>query len=285
VRDVGCAIVAQSARIVPADKRFYALRDRTGTVPSPGLIAASMVSKKIASGADGIVYDVKFGNGAFMHDPASAHVLARLLVDVTVAFGRRCTAVVSAMNEPLGPAVGTALEVIEAREYLLGRRRDARLHELVGAIAGAMLALAGRDGADVARALDGTQPYERFVAMVEAQGGSRAALESLEAASTSASALAEADGYVVAIDAWRIGELARELHRRGGDRCGVRIAVRVGDAVTRAQPLGTVIGGGEEDARILAEAFTIAALPPPSAQLVVEMLSDSDARLISAVTS
>jgi pyrimidine-nucleoside phosphorylase len=257
VREVGCAIVAQSERLVPADKRLYALRDRTGTIPSPGLIAASMVSKKIASGADGIVYDVKCGNGAFMKDEASAGALARLLVEVTTAFGKRSAAVVSPMNEPLGPAVGTALEAIEAREYLSGRRRDARLHELVDVIASRMVELAGLDRARVHQALAGNGPYERFIAMIEAQGGSRAALESLTPDPVTAEAHAQSSGYVAGIDAEQIGELARELHLRGGSTAGVRVALRVGDPVEAGQPVGTVYGGGEEEARTLSRAFTV----------------------------
>jgi pyrimidine-nucleoside phosphorylase len=264
VRDVGCAIVAQSERLVPADKRLYALRDRTGTVPSPGLIAASMVSKKIASGADGIVYDVKCGNGAFMKDEPAAQALARLLVDVTTAFGKRGAAVVSPMSEPLGPAVGTALEAIEAREYLSGRRRDPRLHELVEVIATRMVELAGLDRAHVHAALAGSGPYERFIAMIEAQGGSRAALESLAPDPVTAEAHAESGGFVVGIDAEQIGELARALHLRAGSTAGVRVALRVGDPVEAGQAVGTVYGGDEEDARALTRAFTVSASEPRS---------------------
>lgn len=282
VREVGCAIVAQSARLVPADKRLYALRDLTGTVPSPGLIAASMVSKKIAAGAGGIVYDVKCGNGAFMKDEPSAHALARLLVDVTVSFERRCAAVVSPMNEPLGPAVGTALEVIEACAYLQGSRRDPRLHELVEILAGEMLELAGVDRARVREALAGKEPYERFVAMIEAQGGSRAALEALRPDAETALAQAPAAGFVTGIETAAVGELARDLHLRSGNGAGLRVAVRIGDAVEAGQPLGTVYGGLEADARALASAFTIGA-ERARLQRGVEILSSSAARSISAI--
>jgi pyrimidine-nucleoside phosphorylase len=162
----GCAIAAQSARLVPADKRIYALRDRTATVPSLGLIAASIASKKIAGGAHAIVYDVKTGRGALLPRFDQARRLAETLVELSERFGRGATALVSDMDEPLGPSIGTGLEVCEARDFLRGRRRDPRLETLCFALAEAMLrvvsfpgdaraalrrALAGGAAADVAR--------------------------------------------------------------------------------------------------------------------------------------
>jgi pyrimidine-nucleoside phosphorylase len=282
VRDVGCVIAAQNARLVPADKRLYELRDRTGTVPSPGLIAASMVSKKIAAGAGAIVYDVKCGNGAFMKDAASARALARMLVDVTEYFGRRAAALVSDMNEPLGPAAGAGLEAIEARDYLSGARRDPRLHELILAVSGTMLELAGRARELLPGVLAGTGPYERFVAMIEAQGGTRGALESLAPAGAGSEARAAASGYVTGTDAAGIGELARDIEARGTPCSGVRVAKRVGDPVQRGETLAFAIGGAEPDARRLSEAFTIASQPPAPRQLVVDTLSGSLARSTSA---
>lgn len=282
VRETGCAIVAQSARLVPADKKFYALRDRTGTVPSPGLITASIVAKKIAAGGDGIVYDVKCGNGAFMRDAGSAQGLAQMLVEVTEHFGRRASAVISDMSEPLGPAVGAGLEAIEARDYLRGERRDPRLHALIVTIAGTMLELAGHAREEVLDALAGSGPYERFVAMTQEQGGSRPALESLQPAPVRFAALADTDGYVAAIDAVRIGELARTIEARGVPCSGLQIAKRVGDPVGHGEALGYAVGANESDGHVLARAFTVATHRAEPPQLIVETFSGSPARSTSA---
>ncbi|HEY8297025.1 MAG TPA: thymidine phosphorylase, partial [Candidatus Baltobacteraceae bacterium] len=118
VERIGCAIASQTSDLVPADKRIYALRDRTATVPAMGLIAASIVSKKIAGGAHAFVFDVKAGRASFVQDPAAAAELARWLVTIANRAGRRATAFVTDMNEPLGHAIGTALEIIEARDFL-----------------------------------------------------------------------------------------------------------------------------------------------------------------------
>ena len=223
VAQAGCAIAAQTPRLVPADKKLYALRDRTGTVPSVGLIASSIVAKKIAGGASSIVYDVKVGAGAFMADPVLAGELARTLVAVTERFGRRAAALVTDMDEPLAPVVGDALEMLEARDFLRGTRRDPRLARVATAVAEAMLEAAGEpDGAArLQRALDEGRAHETFVRMVEAQGGSQAALEALAAHERRHPVTAGRDGYVQRIDGVAIGELVRSLGERGGPGCGV----------------------------------------------------------------
>jgi pyrimidine-nucleoside phosphorylase len=289
VREIGCAISAQSDRLVPADRKLYALRDRTGTVPSPGLIAASIVSKKIAAGADGIVYDVKCGRGAFVPDAAGARALAQTLVDVTERFERRAAVVISDMNEPLGPVVGAGLEAIEARDFLRGDRCDPRLREVVTTIAARMLELAALDpiaSTDalldrLAAALSSGRAYERFVAMIEAQGGTRNALESLGPASSFASTAAE-DGYVRGIDAVSIGELAREIEARGVPCAGVRIAKRIGDRAERGEPLAFIVGGTEAQAHSLAGTFELGTERVAPRQPIVETVSGSLARSTSA---
>ncbi len=244
VRDAGCAIAAQGPRLVPADKRFYALRDRTGTVPSPGLIAASIVSKKIAGGARAIVYDVKAGNGAFVGDSWEARELARTLVDLTRRFGRRARAIVSDMNEPLGNAIGTGLEIIEARDFLRGTRRDERLYELCETLARTMLEVVNvsQPQAAIARALESGAAYETFEKMLALQGAAPGALAELEPCAERWVVRTRVAGIVGSFDTVRLGELARDIVARDGDRAGIRLAVRAGHECAPDAELATVFG-------------------------------------------
>ena len=259
VRETGCAIAAQSERLVPADKRFYALRDLTATVPSRGLIAASIVSKKIAGGAGAIVYDVKAGRGAFSPDVASAEALACELVRLTAHFGRRGRALVTDMDEPLGRAIGTGLEAIEARDFLRGERRDARLAAVVRALGVAMLEVAGFAG-DPAAALDAAlasgAAAARFEAMLGAQGAAPGALGALAPHPQRSVVCAETAGYLRGIDAVVLGETARDLVRRAGAAAGIVVAVRTGDAVSAGDELA-IVYGDDRDADAIRSAFEI----------------------------
>ena len=246
---VGCAIAAQSARLVPADKRIYTLRDRTATIPSPGLIAASIVSKKIAGGARAIVYDVKCGNGAFVRDVAGASALARSLVTLTRAFGRRARAIVTDMNEPLGRAIGTGLELCEARDLLRGTHHDPRLLAIVMRLGTAMLAAAAPSNFDAegARAsletgLRSGRAYETFVAMLVAQGASVRDLDTFAPHATTADAIADRDGVVTGIETVALGECARDLVAASGARAGILSCARVGDRIARGEALAVVHG-------------------------------------------
>jgi len=270
VEETGCAIAAQSARLVPADKRMYALRDRTATVPSRGLIAASIVSKKIAGGAHAIVYDVKAGRGAFSRDAEEARALAVLLVQLTRGFGRRAAALVTDMDEPLGCAIGTGLEVVEAREFLRGTREDARLGGVCEALAGVMLRAGGFEGdarAALASARSGGSAYRTFEAMLAAQGAKPGALARVAPHRVCATVRAPRGGYVTGIDPVALGECAREFVDRAGPGAGIVLAVRTGALVAEGDPLADIFG----DVSLAPEvqgAFEFGADPPPARPLV-----------------
>ena len=243
VLEVGIAVAAQSPRMVPADKLLYALRDVTATVPSVPLIASSVMSKKIAAGADAIVLDVKFGRGAFMPDVASAEELATEMVTLGEGAGRRTVALVTAMDNPLGRSVGNALEVQEALDALSGEG-DAELLEVCLRVTREMCELAGvrADPQKAMRSGAGRQTFER---MLVAQGGH---LErGLPVAPVQVPVTADRDGHVEAIDALEVGLSALELgagRLRKEDRvdpaAGVVIEAPVGARVRSGDPLVTV---------------------------------------------
>jgi pyrimidine-nucleoside phosphorylase len=279
VEAIGCAIAAQSERLVPADQKLYRLRDRTATVPSVGLIAASIVSKKIAGGAAAIVFDVKAGRGAFMRTVDDALVLARTLVRLAASFERRASALVSDMEEPLGAAVGSGIEAVEARDFLRGDERDPRLAEAVFAVVHEMLRVGGLPPDQIApRALDALQSgaaYARLGRLVEAQGGTRAALERIAAHPHRATAAAPRDGVVTAIDAAAVGELARDAVAADGPFAGVRIVARVGTPVRAGDALAECAGPSLDPAAVAA-AFVLGPEPPPPRRLVAAVVRDSD---------
>lgn len=254
---IGCAIAAQSEGFVPADKRLYTLRDRTATVPSIGLIASSIVSKKVAGGANAFVFDVKCGSAAFMHDHGEATDLAQALVEIAAGFDRKARAIVTDMNEPLGRAIGTGLEVIEARDFLRGENADERTREGCLRVAAEMLELAGiEEPMTVATAaLHNGSAYEKFTAMIAAQDGSVDAMERMTASTEVEELRADRDGYVTAIDAVALGNAAREWSTRDHS-AGIRVDVRIGDAVKRGDVLANLYGAHAKTARIH-DAFTV----------------------------
>jgi pyrimidine-nucleoside phosphorylase len=278
VARIGCAIAAQSDRLVPADRRLYDLRDRTGTIASVGLIAGSIVSKKIAGGASSIVFDVKLGSGAFMQTIDEARELAQVMVDLAHRFDRRASALVTDMHEPLGPAVGDALEVIEARDFLRGLGRDARLAEVVQLVATEMLAVGGmaRDEAParLQMALESGAAYERLIALVEAQGGTQAGLEGLRVPAARVTARADRDGIVQAVDTVAIGDRARAAVDVHGNDGGVIVRVRIGDRVRTGDTLAEVIGS--DDAAGLAAAFVLGDAPVARRPMLAAAVRDAD---------
>jgi len=243
VREIGIAVAAQSPRLVPADKLLYALRDVTATVPSIPLIASSVMSKKIAAGADAIVLDVKFGRGAFMPDLASAEELAAEMVQLGEGAGRRTVALVTAMDNPLGRTVGNALEVREALDALSGQG-DEELLEVCLRVTREMCSVAGL-AADVEKVLRSGAGREKFESMLAAQGGH---LErGLPSAPVQAPVKAERDGHVEAIDALEVGLAGIDLGAgriRKEDRvdpaAGFVIEAPVGARVRKGDPLVTV---------------------------------------------
>jgi len=249
VSEVGIAVAAQSPRMVPADKALYALRDVTATVPSIPLIASSVMSKKIAAGADAIVLDVKFGRGAFMPDVASAEALATEMVELGEGAGRRTVALVTAMDNPLGRSVGNALEVQEALDALAAVGEE-ELLEVCLRVTREMCEVAGisADPEKVLRSGAGRETFERMLA---AQGGH---LErGLPVAPVQVAVTAEAEGHIEAIDAREVGLAAIELgagRMRKEDKvdpaAGFVIAAHVGDRVAPGDPLVTVHARSQE---------------------------------------
>ena len=243
VREIGIAVAAQSPRMVPADKALYALRDVTATVPSVPLIASSVMSKKIAAGADAIVLDVKFGRGAFMPDVAAAEQLAEEMVLLGEGAGRRTVALVTAMDNPLGRSVGNSLEVKEALDALAGEG-DEELLDVSLQVAREMCRLAGvsTDPEQVLRSGAGRQKFE---SMLTAQGGRLD--KGLPVAAAQQPVRAPADGYVESVDALAVGYASLELGAgrvRKDDRvdpaAGLVIEAQVGARVRAGDPLVVV---------------------------------------------
>lgn len=219
VNEIGLAIIGQSAQLVPADKKLYALRDVTGTVPAIPLIASSIMSKKLAAGSDAILLDVKYGDGAFMQTPERAIELAKAMISIGNGMGRNTRAIISDMNEPLGNAIGNALEVKEAIDTLHGEGPEdfTALVLEAGAIMLQQAKIA--DTEENARRLlqstieDGSA-FEKFVAFVKAQGGDADTVrhpEKLASARFVTELVAKEEGYILSIKAMDLGTLAMEL--------------------------------------------------------------------------
>jgi pyrimidine-nucleoside phosphorylase len=265
-REVGCVVAAQSAALVPADKAIYALRDVTATVAAPALIASSVMAKKLAAGAQTIVLDVKAGDGAFLPTVDAAVDLAQLCVTIGAEAGRRCSALVTAMDTPLGRAIGNAVEVAECAT-LLSAPPAGRLAEVALELAATALTLA--TGADDARARlercwSSGAALERLAAMIAAQGGDAGVCDDpagvLPAAPVVLPVLADRAGVVAALPARAVGELAAALgagRARKDDAVdpavGIVLEVDVGDEVARGDRLATVHARSDTAAEAAAE--------------------------------
>jgi pyrimidine-nucleoside phosphorylase len=291
VREPGLVVAAQSGDLAPADKKLYALRDVTATVESIPLIAASVMSKKLAAGADCIVLDVKYGRGAFMHTLDHARQLARTMVAIGRYAGRKVTAVISSMQQPLGFAIGNALEVREAVAALRGSG-PSDLVELCLVLGSELVCMAGlRDDPDTARALlvealSSGAAWEKFRAMVANQGGDVTTLDHpdrLPNAPVQVDLAAPRAGFVTAIDGQTLGFVVNAL---GGGRArkedtidhsvGLVLRAKVGARVAAGDPLVTIHAARQSDvdavAERLANAYTIHDTPPPPLPLVEEII-------------
>jgi pyrimidine-nucleoside phosphorylase len=249
VREIGIAVAAQSPHMVPADKLLYGLRDVTATVPSIPLIASSVMSKKIAAGADAIVLDVKFGRGAFMPDVEAAVELASEMVQLGEGAGRRTVALVTAMDNPLGRSVGNAIEVQEALDALAGKG-DEELVQVSLVVAREMCWLAEVE-MDPAEALRSGAGRDAFVRMLAAQGGRLE--DGLPVAPVQVAIASPGDGYVESIDALAVGLASLELGAgrvRKEDKvdhaAGLVMEAPVGAKVRVGDPLVTVHARSKE---------------------------------------
>jgi pyrimidine-nucleoside phosphorylase len=288
LRDIGLVITGQSADLAPADGKLYALRGVTGTVPSLPLIASSIMSKKLAAGAHAIVLDVKTGSGAFLHDRESAVALAQAMLEIGTAAGRRMAAVVSDMSQPLGRAVGNALEVAEAMDTLDGRG-PADFTEFALELAAIVVDLAAGDGTGRARVADalrsgaGRQALRR---MIETQGGDATAFDDrtrLPTARVQRPLLAETDGYVSRLDALTVARSSIALgagRERKGDpidlAVGVMLEAKIGDRVVRDQPIAVLHANDQARLataeQLMRSAVDVASMPVAAPRLILERL-------------
>jgi thymidine phosphorylase len=241
LHEVGAVICAAGNDLAPADKKLYALRDVTGTVESIPLIASSIMSKKIAEGADALVLDVKTGSGAFMKDPEASRELARTMVGLGEAAGVRTVALVTAMDRPLGRSAGNAVEVAESVEVLAGGG-PADVVELTLALAREMLAGAGRGDVDPADALADGRAMDVWRRMIAAQGGDPDAplpkpAETHVVTAPATGTLTRLDAYSLGVAAWRLGAGRARKEDPVSAAAGVVWTAGVGDRVTAGQPL------------------------------------------------
>jgi thymidine phosphorylase len=288
VKNVGCAIIGQTANLAPADKVIYGVRDVTATVESVPLITASILSKKVAAGLDGLVMDIKTGNGAFAENLDFARNVGNSIIQVAKQFGMKTSAMITDMNQPLGDTIGNALEIKEVIDYLTGVRQESRLHEVVLALAAEMLVVAGLvDSTDkgIQKAkdvLDNGHAAETFEKMVSELGGLNDILKNSDSHFKSASVVkpipASQSGYVSEIDTRAVGLAVVEL---GGGRkkasdsidhsVGFTHVLGLGEKVEAGQALGYVHAQNEDQANL-------------SIQMVNDAYSISDSSFLQTPT-
>jgi thymidine phosphorylase len=297
VREAGCAIIGQTEQLAPADRRLYAIRDVTATVESIPLITASILSKKLAAGLNGLVMDVKTGSGAFMPTLKQSRALAESIVHVAQQAGLRTHALITDMDQPLASAAGNSVETLHAIEHLTGVKREPRVHEIVVALGAEMLLVGGlvsqrEDGcARIDAAIRSGAAAERFARMVVELGGPADLLENstthLAVAPVVVPVLAGVNGFVTRMATRDIGLIVVELgggRRRAQDSIdpsvGLTAMVGVGQSVTRGEPLAYVHAASDQMASraadLLAKAIEIGDAVSAS-PVVIERIEGSDA--------
>ncbi len=271
VEEVGLAIL-EAGGLAPADKAIYALRDTTGTVDSLPLIGSSIVSKKAATGAGHLLYDVKAGSGAFMKTPEDARELAELLVRLSQSINIKASAVITDMDNPLGSAIGNALEVRESVRLLNGEDVPQDLAHEARYVATRLLELKGIDDPEdaVEKAISSGSAYEKLQEFVRAQGGDADALEDLPISGEIQEVEAPQDGYVSRFAALGIGRASLALgagrEKKDDDLdpgAGVEVLVKIGDQVEKDQPIARLYGGrnAERAEELVKEALEISDEP------------------------
>lgn len=294
VKDNGISVIGQTGNLAPADKLLYALRDVTSTVDSIPLIAASIMSKKLAAGSDKIVLDVTTGSGAFIKDIEGSQELARRMVAIGKGAGKETVAVLTGMEEPLGEAVGNNLEVIEAVKVLQGGGPE-DVKEVCLALAGMMLSLGYGDGQSLSyeegrqmaeKALVSGQAYEKFKAMVQTQGGDVNFIENPDKfakAAFSDTLTAWEDGYITSMNTEGIGVAAgllgagRETKESEIDfSAGIQMKKKIGDAVKKGDVLAVCHAGTEEKLQqgltYLRDCILFSSKKPEPLKLVVDIV-------------
>ena len=291
VNQIGIAVIGQTAHITPADKKLYALRDVTATVDNLGLIATSIMSKKLAAGSDAIVLDVKCGDGAFMERQEDAVKLARLMTEIGNSAGKRTVAVITDMSQPLGRAVGNSLEVMEAIETLQGKG-PSDITLLSEKLSGMMIYLGGRaaspeEGYVMAKsALEDGRGLKKLREFIRMQGGKEEVTEDFSLFPphrVERTLTAEKDGYVAGIAARKIGMASQ--HAGAGRAAkedkidlsaGILLHKKVGDSVKAGEALATVYGNDAEKVengmKEAANAFSFSKEPAQLPELIKEII-------------
>ncbi len=289
VATIGIAIAAQSAKMTPADKKIYALRDATATVESIPLIASSVMSKKLAAGAEAILLDVKAGKGAFAPDLGAARELASAMVGIGKQLGKKTVALVTRMEQPLGRAVGDCVELVEAIDTLKGAGPPDFV-ELCELISGYMLVLGGaannsEQGKMLAReGLSKGVGLKKMRELIEAQGGEAGIIDNPDTLLQQAERrmiVTEQEGFVLSLDARRVGWAIRAYKEAAGQvkhLCGVILHKKEGDRIANGEALATIVGPTSLNSALQVAASEIAAsyrfgeTAPPKQELLADIL-------------